>query len=311
MTTGKSEAATHDYWVFGLRVRSRLELPELIPATADFQPDLFVDEGPVTQRPDVNQGLVPAGDALLLVIPDVARFLVRNGNHITVDPVPLAPARNVRLFLLGSAMGALLHQRGLLPLHANAIEIGGQAVAFMGPSGEGKSTLAAWFHDKGHQVIADDVCVVSADGSDGPTVRPGLPRLRLWREALEASGRNAGDYPASYVDDGNYDKFDVPLARQSEPEKAWPLACVYLLDRAETFAISRLEGVSAAEALIANTYRGQFTQAARNVVPHWSACMAVARATPIFRVTRQWGRERFDSQVGALLDHAGALIERA
>ena len=76
---------------------------------------------------------------------------------LSADNVPDA---NIRLYLLGSAMGVLLHQRGLLPLHANAVEIDGKAFAFMGASGSGKSTLAAWFHDHGYRIIADDVCAV-------------------------------------------------------------------------------------------------------------------------------------------------------
>ena len=83
--------------------------------------------------------------------------------EIVAEPRQGVPDSNVRLFLLGSAMGALLHQRGLLPLHTNAVEVGGRAFAFMGKSGAGKSTLAAWFHDRGFRIVADDVCVVGFD----------------------------------------------------------------------------------------------------------------------------------------------------
>src|SRR5258708_39789946 len=90
-------------------------------------------------------------------------------------------------------MGAIFHQRGLLPLHANAIEVGGQAVAFVGPSGAGKSTLAAYFRDRGYRVLCDDVWVVSF-GSDGePLAWPGVPRVKLWGDALAAFCPRVGD----------------------------------------------------------------------------------------------------------------------
>ena len=120
------------------------------------------------------------------------------------------PERNVRLFLLGSAFGVLLHQRGLLPLHANAIEIDGRAVAFMGPSGAGKSTLAAWFHDRAFRVIADNVCAISRNSEGRRQAAPGLPRLRLWAEALELMGRSSHALNRSFVDDDD-EKFDVPM----------------------------------------------------------------------------------------------------
>ena len=146
-------------------------------------------------------GLHVEGEALLLTIPDVARYRIEGGTEIVVDAHPSAPDRNIRLYLLGLAFGALLHQRGLLPLHANAVEVDGKAVAFMGESGAGKSTLAAWFHDRGHRIVADDVCVVGFSKGGQAFAHPGLPRLRLWDEALEASGRSAADFqnPTSTV----------------------------------------------------------------------------------------------------------------
>src|SRR5687767_37791 len=108
--------------------------------------------GPVSGPPGVDL----QDDALVLRIPEVASYRI-DATSILVSPAPAVPEQNLRLYLLGSAFGALLHQRGLLPLHANAVEIDGKAVAFMGASGEGKSTLAAWFHDRGFNIIADDV----------------------------------------------------------------------------------------------------------------------------------------------------------
>ena len=78
----------------------------------------------------------------------------------------------------------ILHQRSLLPLHANAMVVEGRAIGFMGHPGAGKSTLAAWFHDRGFDVLADDVCVVTPGPDGRPLAHPGIPRLRLWREAL-------------------------------------------------------------------------------------------------------------------------------
>ena len=297
-------ATVFDYMLFGLRVRSELELPDLALAPVVGPADVRIRSAPLDVA-DTSPGLSVHGQALVLTIDEVARYHIAHGSEIVVEACKGVDPRNVRLFLLGSAFGALLHQRGLLPLHANAVEIDGRAVAFMGPSGAGKSTLAAWFHDRGYRVIADDVCVVSSD-AEGSRVSPGLPRLRLWAEAIAATQRDANEFERSYAGDSPYEKYDVPL--DSTVTASTPLAAVYVLAPGESHRIEPLEGRAAAEAIFANTYRGAFVEAAGQQVPHWSASMALLRATPVFAVARRWGFDVFDAESAAILRHAKDIV---
>lgn len=285
------------YTVFGLSVVSDLPLPDLREDHSGAVHDVTIRVGAIDD-PDTRPGYHVGDRTALLVIPDVARFWIVGGNEMTVEPAPGAAERDVRLFVLGSAMAAVLHQRGLLPLHANAVGVGDAAIALLGHSGAGKSTLARWFHDQGHQVLSDDVCVVDADG----TVAPGIPRLRLWRDALEASGRAAHDYDLSFA---GADKFDVPIA---EPEpRALPLRAIYLLGRADAVCIAPLTGARAVAALVANTYRGSYVSAAGQGGAHLVACVSLARRVPLFTFDRGWSLDRFDTDAAALVDHATGL----
>lgn len=293
------------YSVFGLVIASEIELAELEPAGTDAIADSVVRLGAIA-LPEARPGYSAAGDGTLLTVPKVGRYLISDGREILVDPAPGASERNVRLFLLGSAFGALLHQRGLLPLHANAIEIEGRAFAFCGHSGAGKSTVAAWFHDRGHSILADDVCVIGFDESGGALAYPGIPRLRLWREALEASGREAGAFTRSFDD---LDKYDVPTRRSSP--RPLPLGAIYLLRKAEEGAapseVERLVGVDAVETLVSNTYRGAYLKTIGRTGEHLAACLRIARAVPVFRAERAWGFDRFDAQAVRLEAHARSL----
>ena len=283
-----------DYRLFGLTVRSDFAIPELSVAAIDGEPDAYILSGR-------GEG------GSLITVDGIAEFAVSGGRDIWVSVVPGVSPRNVRLYLLGSAMGLLLHQRGLLPLHANAVEVDGKAIAFMGPSGSGKSTLAAWFHDRGHVVIADDVCAIRFAEGDVPLAYPGLPRLRLWKEALEASGRDAVHFKRSYAGDEEWDKFDVPLDRSSAPEGSTALGAIYVLESGEDSRIEPLTVIEAAEALFANTYRGHFVTEAGEPRLHWEACARLVRSTPIFRAVRQWGLGRLDEEARRFLEHARAL----
>jgi hypothetical protein len=296
----------HDYSVFGLRVRSELELPELYAGDWIGQPDVTVSMGDV---PSTNggEGLHADGDSLVLTIPGVASYRMEGGGSIVVQRAHGAPDRNVRVFLLGSAFGALLHQRGLLPLHANAIEIEGKAVAFLGESGAGKSTLAAWFHDHGYRVLADDVCVVQFDEHGRPLACPGLPRLRLWQEALDASGRRSADYSRSYADEGVWNKYDVPVRAQSCPGQV-RLAALLVLGRGEQAELVPLSGVAAAEAVFAHTYRGGYLGLLEDRQNHWSGAVRLVRSTPVYRLTRAWGLDQFNDQFELMVKLIGKRL---
>ena len=296
------------YRVFGLRLVSEIPLPDL---HRDEDPgragDVFIRIGQVPKwRDDEPTGLSMADDGAVLNIEGVGRYWIRSGSEIIVAPSAGASERNVRLFLLGSAIAGILHQRGLLPLHANAVEIAGKAVAFMGHSGAGKSTMAAWFHDRGLRVLADDVCVVRFEGGKA-LAHAGIPRLPLWKEALEVSGRNPEAYEESFDDT---EKYNVPTDFQPEADPI-ELSHIYLLGQSAsgTGRLERLEGVRAVEALVANTYRGGYLPLMGQTQRHMMQCLEFARQVPVFSAERVWGFEAFEEQALLLEDHARSVAE--
>lgn len=126
---------------------------------------------------------------LLLDIPGAARFLVRDGETIDVAANPDADPGVVRLVLNGSARGALIYQRGDLPLHAaSLVPPGGDgAFAICGAAGAGKSTLAVELSRRGWLLVADDTSRITWE-KDHPVVWPSRDSIKLWRDACEANG---------------------------------------------------------------------------------------------------------------------------
>ena len=304
---GKGNTGVNHYSVFGLQAVSEIPLPELRTRDPAETPDVVVRRGPVEAAgaaPGLN---VLSETEALLVIPAVGRYLMRQGREMIVEGEPGGSERNLRLYLLGSAFAAILHQRGLLPLHANSILVEDRAIGLMGHPGAGKSTMAACFHDRGFGILSDDVCVVGP----GPVAFSGIPRLRLWREALEASGRNVDGYEMSFDD---MDKYNVPIAQgDAGPEQA-PLSHLYLLDDAggsDEAAIVRLRGAAAVEALVANTYRGAYVPLMGLTREHLVACVKLAGEAPVFRVSRRWGLEMLADQAEAIAAHARSVMSEA
>lgn len=288
--------------LFGLNVESELALPFAPDLAPDAEQDsVHVCFGEVTP---VDDSLTRQGeDGLQLQIEEVGRFLITSGREIIIDPAVGVSDRNLRVYLLGSAFGAILHQRGILALHANAVVIAGKAIAFIGRSGAGKSTLAAWFQAQGHVVLADDVCAICFDSDGQPFVLPGVPRLRLWKDALEHAGYDSGSFERSF--DGA-DKYDVPAPRHVAQE-AMPLGGCYWLDEPETdapLAIETLKGARAVEMLMTNTYRGQYVSMLGRSASHVQTCVQLTATVPVYRASRRKCRDEYDGVAMAMLRHA-------
>jgi hypothetical protein len=99
-----------------------------------------------------------------------------------VDPALVGKLRD------GEAEALLRHLRGGVTLHAGAVVVDGVAVALLGDSGAGKSTMVAALCDvAGSGFVSDDMLVVEADG-EGVSVRGGDRASWVTRDTASALG---------------------------------------------------------------------------------------------------------------------------
>ena len=271
-----------------LAIESDIALDEL-PMHPGMTPDVTIRTAPV------DPAGAPSSDTILLDVRGVARFAITGGSEIRVDPVPGASLDSVRLFLMGSALGALLHQRGLLVLHGNAVRVGDGCLVCVGASGAGKSTLAAALAARGYAPLADDVVAIGADNC----ALPGLPRIRLWKDAAERLGHD----PAALrrIRPG-FDKFALPAAPVREP---LPVRWVFALDvEADAgVACTPLSGTERFHALAANVYRPTYLARTLGPSKHLELCAKLARNTEMFRIVRPAGASTLVQMVDTLLEH--------
>ncbi len=94
-----------------------------------------------------------------------------------------ASADAVEEVLRGPVCSFFLVEQGFEPLHAGAVVVGGDCVAFAGPPGAGKSSLIAYLARNGAQFYADDV-VPLRFSRRAVRAWPGLPQLRLARRSI-------------------------------------------------------------------------------------------------------------------------------
>ncbi len=132
----------------------------------------------------------------LLDVPGVARYLVKDGQSITIDPQRSASDDELARFARATPFAALCHQRGIAVVHAAAAVRDDRAVLVAGDSAAGKSTLLAALIARGWRMLADDLTPVTLNDESLPIALPTFPELILWEDALERLGAaSAGQTP--------------------------------------------------------------------------------------------------------------------
>jgi hypothetical protein len=133
----------------------------------------------------------------------------------------------VELLLLGTVLAYCLERDGIPVLHASAVEIDGRLAVFPSPSGNGKSTLAAAFLQKGAALLTDDIFPLEYE-SGGFWGRPGLPQINLW----PAQGANLMDEFSEFEAVSPYEsKKRIPVEAIKNGtfcRAKRPLACIYI-----------------------------------------------------------------------------------
>jgi hypothetical protein len=212
---------------------------------------------------------------------------------------PGADPAAVGAILRGSVLGALLHQRGELPLHATTVVTrdASQAVALAGSSGAGKSTIAFELISRGWTLLSDDLTRVSLlEGR--PVVQPGRSELRLRSDACSLFGVDtsvlapAPGWPDKYVLAPPV--FDRPMA----------LSVVVDLEPSPgPLQVEMVGGGAALRALVELTYRLHYVEALGRARQHLELVAATSRAA---RVLRARGRDGVGQTADTILRALGA-----
>lgn len=211
-------------------------------------------------------------------------FLVSpDGHRIHYHPLPRATAESFHTYLLGQVLSFSLLAFGQEPLHGTAVVVDGEAIAFLGGPGSGKSTLGAAFLAQGHSILTDDV-LVPAPG-ERYTVHAGIPRIKLFPSvARRVLGLDDG---GPRLNDGT-SKQVLPLEAEQTCRRRVPLAALYVLSEARPRGPRIvIEDLTAADGLlevIRNSFNTIVLDRERLVNQFTAATRLVARV-PIKRLT--------------------------
>ena len=219
-----------------------------------------------------------SGENYVLRFPELADFDVSaDGTRVVAHPAPESDAITVEHLYINQLVPLALSRQGRPAFHASVVAVDGGAIAFLGTTGMGKSTLAASFAMEGMAFLTDDALIIEerdlSPARRAPTgvleqecyALPSHASVRLWEDSVEAlqSSRPQGGLPQqaasysrgqapSYTDKARLLAGDA-LRFHDEPAR---LLAAYLLQNegpSET-AIALLEGSARHMAWVENSF---------------------------------------------------------
>jgi hypothetical protein len=125
-------------------------------------------------------------EGYLLRFPNLADFEVsKDGKEVAAYPVQDTDEATVQHLYINQLVPLALSRQGRPAFHASVVTVPGGAVAFLGKTGTGKSTLAASFALHESSFLTDDALLIE-ETSNGCLVAPSHASLRLWQDSVDA-----------------------------------------------------------------------------------------------------------------------------
>jgi hypothetical protein len=268
-------AVTHS--AFGLVLNSNLPIPGLTVAqpssAADIQIRLGILPFPLGKsqeeslffessylgesgEPTLRIWKLANGRLLHLTYDDGVQFwLDHQGRRIWAAWPETLSLEEMATYLIGPVLGFVLRLRGTTCLHASAVALETQAVAFVGPAGAGKSTTAATMGREGCAVLSDDIVSVTERGAK-LYVMPSFPFISLWPESVNMLYGSPDSLPR-FIPDWEKRRLSLENGEVQFQRQPLSLGAIYLFgDRtdAEKPYIGDIPARIALLGLVANTY---------------------------------------------------------
>jgi hypothetical protein len=260
---------------FGFRWLSDVCLPDLPTSNYGGPPDIqlistswpSIDENDDAQlwygSPARGEGSwrkvfrLSDGEFFLIRYNDGTDFLIdRTGSRVWCRWKSGRTIQDITTYLYGPVVGFLLRVKGVVCLHASVANIDNCAVAFVGPGGAGKSTMAAALSERGYAIFSDDILALrEVDGRIHAV--PTYPALRLWPESVDALFGSPDALPRITP---TWDKRHLKLASDRFETCGRPLGAAYFFDKRTDDCAQRVQHVQGADRLswlIGSTYAYQ------------------------------------------------------
>ncbi len=244
---------------YGFGIRSYRALPGFNVAHSGEYEVSVSESAYFPSPPVVDEKVVVSdnGDGLVICWPEVASYNIEDANKIVITPHSLSVEFSNLILqpLYAIVMATLLKQMGFSVFHASSVTIMNKGVMLVGDKGFGKSTITAALVTKGHKFLTDDVTAVSIVPEGKPIIPLGIPRIKLWYDAMRAIGLNLEKFP---LISPILPKHAVNIQSNQLAQHNSPLCNIVILERGNTVTIQQLTESEKLFHLLSNQYFAKY-----------------------------------------------------
>ncbi len=311
-----------EYYVYGILLRSEYPLPlpeyrgngyariDLSQGTAEEVAAAIVGATIINPWDGYRYADLPNGGSYLHWREFGELIVAPDGSRVLYVCAADASDEAWQTHVLGPVLSFAFVKAGYEPLHGTAIEHNGRAIALLGDTGYGKSTLAAGLLRAGGRLLTDDLLLLRAMQGE-LFAYPGPPRIKLYPEVAHKLLRSeALGVPMN----AQTNKYVVPLRTQMVCDQPTPLSALYLLDpiyEASDWSMPRIEvllGTKAFQVLIQATFNRRLAGRARS--EHiLRQTTELARSGSVRKLSYPHFIERLPEVCTAILDDIALLTE--
>ena len=294
----------NNYCVYGLNIKSEIEIDEFEKISNIFNDDLVVIKYSKMDQ-EIKKSILEDRKIQLYQnkiwfhIDNIATYCITNGNKIEVELCDNADMKLMKIYVMCSCLGFIMIQRDIVAIHGGTIVIDNKAIILTGNRGAGKSTLTTGLRLKGYPFISDDVAAIEIKDNI-PMVKHGFPYQKLCSSAMDKLGYDKEKY-FSFMSDTEI-KYLVNAHDDFIYEDTRLFAlCELSVGDVEEVQIEEIKGSEKLNKLIANRYRVEFVQAMGGISPiAFKILLQIAKNIKFYKIIRPNGQFTVDKQIELL-----------
>jgi hypothetical protein len=284
----------YTYMLYGLKVKSEINMPELIKLDSknisDWDVSVFYGNMPKQIDGYIikNKYFELSKREFYLNIKGIASYYVADGSTIIVKSELGSSLEDIKIFLIGTCFGMLLKQRNTIAIHGGTVVVDGKGIIVTGHTGAGKSTLVSAFRNEGHAFLADDVSALGIDIDKNIIIHPTYPQQKLCKDAMDKMGYDTDNFLQI---DSYRDKYAIPLETNFADFPVL-LKAIYEVNigQGDKVEFEEILGFEKMRLILRNIYRIEVFNDIGLEVEYFKQCIEIAKTVPVYRIKRPKGR---------------------